>query len=179
MYQSYSSMMFNITEACCSMDGPNWKNMEWSSWETKHGASQQTRSWVTQNERGAQMTTVCPATASLGNKCCSCTKEYAIMWSLIHVCCFNQQHHMFAYIDAAACCSNKSPRFDVDPHNNSFWFSQTFTPVQFKKYISTSYKYSKPYKVTHSVSRSCAKERVQQVRRPPGPVIFNVRVPNV
>lgn len=40
MYQSYSSMMFNMTDTCCSMDGPNWKNMEWSSWKPeRHGAN--------------------------------------------------------------------------------------------------------------------------------------------
>lgn len=51
MYQSYSSMMLSITDACCSMDGPNWKNMEWSSWKTE--TKSKSANWA--SERGGNM----------------------------------------------------------------------------------------------------------------------------
>lgn len=35
MCQSYSSMMFSISRASCWMEAPNWKNVDFTSWEKR------------------------------------------------------------------------------------------------------------------------------------------------
>ncbi len=37
MCQSYSSMMFSISRASCWMEAPNWKNVDFTSWEKRTG----------------------------------------------------------------------------------------------------------------------------------------------
>lgn len=81
--------------------------------------------------------------------------------------------HLLCWCTAAH-CSDQHAHCNVNSHSSCFWINQTFTSMKCQVSF-TSYEYSKPDKVTHSLSKELwQKERAKQVRRPPGTVIFNV-----